>query len=1179
MSINYYANRVQETSITTTTANPGGNLVLNGASVGYRTLVGTIGPNNNFSYYIYRTDASANFEWEIGIGYISSTGGINQLVREKVIASSNAGAFVGFTTGTKFIEPIISEDRVNSSFLNLVERSTSFTAPIASATYVVDASSNNVTVTLPSVSGIEPVVLGFMLNKTIGDQFEQSGAVTLVPSGLETINGANTSYGLSIKRDFIQLVSVPSQSGWLVLDPIQDSTVAYGNLGTIQFANNQAFSGVPEFSWEPSSSSLLVGGTGTITSADIILPVSSQTVVFNEQSLDKDFRIEGSGNTHLLFVDASTNNVGINTSNPTDKLTIESTSGSGLTIETSGLGPYILLKNTSVSGVSSNNNLAGVSFQGYNSVGSTVPYAEIYAKILSNVDGSEDSSVNIDVNSDGAKETVASFSSSGITLGFNSQNIDGVLIGSVSSNEGDNVALGYYNNVCGSNCVVLGNNSVVNSGTFGGVIGLEHSISGSNVWVVGGSGVQATGSNAVYLALDNNTYLKLDDKTKLRYTTQSTNNISIGITNTAILSSGLDESVSLEFTNASGVQKTGLSLTNRIVDVTNGSENTSFVASILQDGSSTQILRAEKDTVLVGANSVSGANVVVGHTNTVSSSGNIVYGQNIATSGSSNILLGKNISITGTNTTVVGSDNLGGPLANLGVIMVGNNNTANEDYVLTVGDNNSASGLYAIACGYNNGSHGEYSVAVGSDNLATTRASVLVGRSNSASGTSLDASVFTVGIGNTAIVSNSGVLVGYDNELYGVGGLVCGNNNYSSGNNNILLTRNSDIRGTNNVVIGNDITYSGNNSVIISGSATQIYGSNISFSGNTISQTAGSSAITVASTGISVTGITSIRASGNSISVHNTGITLVGSGDMTVSVASGTINYQVNANNKINISSSGTEIYGSVANIYSNATNNVFVSSTGISVSGNRIDSRANSTNNIAIASTGLDLYGNKILLQSSDLNNRINIASTGVDVFGSGVVALRANPTGQILNFVSSTNYSSVTSTGNNIYGTRVDIQASGNNRINLLPTGIDIVSSGYVSLTAPNVLVNISASGIAYTGYPTTGGGSQLVIEDNIIKASTSSQRYKENIRPYDKGLEDVLKLEPMYFNFKGNSTVRAGLIAEQVASSGLEEFVVRDSNGTIESVNYHHMVVLLVNSIKELQKEIDSLKNQSK
>lgn len=1235
MSIKYYANKVQETSNTTTTANPGGNLVLNGASVGYRSLVGTIGANNSLSYYIYRTDVSANFEWEIGIGYILSSGGINQLVREKVIVSSNAGLFVGFTSGTKFIEPIISQDRVNSSFVNLEERSTSFTAPVASATYVIDASASNVTVSLPSVSGIEPVVLGFMLNKTIGDQFEQVGAIELIPSGTETINGSATPYDLSIKKDYIQLVSVPSQSGWLVLDPIQDSTVAYGNLGTIQFANNQAFSGVPALSWEPTSASLLVGGSGTVVSADVIIPTSTQTTVFNEQSLDKDFRVEGSGVTHLLFVDASVNNVGINSSNLTDKLTIGAASGSGITVEASGRGPSLSLKNTSPSGIATSNNIASVSFEGVNNSGNPVDYAEVYAKILSTTSGAEKSSFNIDVYNNGAKESVASLSAGGVTLGFNSQNIDGILLGSVSSNEGDNIVLGYHNNVCGNNCVVVGNSSVLSTGTFGGIIGLDHAVSGNNIWVVGGSGVTATGNNAVYLALDNTTYVKLDNNTKLRYNTQSTNNVSLGINNTAVLASGIDESISLEFTNSSGVHKTGLSLTNNIVGVTNGAENTAFVAKILQDGVDSQIARIEKNNIVVGKNTTSGNNIVAGYSNAVLNTGNVVYGRNVSTSGTNNILIGKDISATGNNITVLGADNSCGESGNLGIVLVGNNNSANEDYVVAIGDNNAGNGLYSIACGYNNGAHGEYSVAIGSDNLTFSRASVIVGRSNSASGTSLNSSVFTVGIGNTTNISNSGITVGYGNEMYGSGGLICGNENYSSGNNNILLSRASDIVGTNNVIIGNNINYSGSNSVVISGVTTNIYGANIAVSGTSILYSAGNSSTNIASTGNTLTGNTVLVSSGNSLSVNSTGIIVSGSGNVSISATSGVISQQINSNNRINISSTGTDVYGSITNIYGTGSinavvtssnqinvlatgveiygtrvrsfatstnninvastgvdvigtrinnfvsnsNNIAVASTGVDVSGTRINASVSTTNNMLIASTGVDVYGSKIVLQSSDVNNRINVASTGVDIFGSGLVALRANASGQILSSVSATNFTTVSSTGTDIYGTKINIQANTANRVELLSSGVNIIGSGNINLTSSGVLVSINASGIAYTGYPTTGGGSQLVIENNIIKASTSSERYKENIRSYDRGLDDLNKLDPVYFNFKGSTTTRAGLIAERVADSGLEEFVVREDNGTIESVNYHHMIVLLINSIKELQSEVNDLKSKIK
>ena len=46
------------------------------------------------------------------------------------------------------------------------------------------------------------------------------------------------------------------------------------------------------------------------------------SMVFNEQSLDQDFRVESSGNTHMLFVDAGSNEVGIGTSDPRTALHI-----------------------------------------------------------------------------------------------------------------------------------------------------------------------------------------------------------------------------------------------------------------------------------------------------------------------------------------------------------------------------------------------------------------------------------------------------------------------------------------------------------------------------------------------------------------------------------------------------------------------------------------------------------------------------------------------------------------------------------------------------------------------------------------------------------------------------------------------------------------------------------------
>jgi hypothetical protein len=50
--------------------------------------------------------------------------------------------------------------------------------------------------------------------------------------------------------------------------------------------------------------------------------VGGTEAVFNELGVDQDFRVEGDAQTHLLFVDASTDRVGLGLSNPTDRLHI-----------------------------------------------------------------------------------------------------------------------------------------------------------------------------------------------------------------------------------------------------------------------------------------------------------------------------------------------------------------------------------------------------------------------------------------------------------------------------------------------------------------------------------------------------------------------------------------------------------------------------------------------------------------------------------------------------------------------------------------------------------------------------------------------------------------------------------------------------------------------------------------
>ncbi len=85
------ADRVKETTTTTGT----GTVTLAGASAGYQSF-SAIG-NTNTTYYTIA--AQTGTAWEVGIGTYTSSG--TTLARTTVISSSNAGALVNFSAGTK----------------------------------------------------------------------------------------------------------------------------------------------------------------------------------------------------------------------------------------------------------------------------------------------------------------------------------------------------------------------------------------------------------------------------------------------------------------------------------------------------------------------------------------------------------------------------------------------------------------------------------------------------------------------------------------------------------------------------------------------------------------------------------------------------------------------------------------------------------------------------------------------------------------------------------------------------------------------------------------------------------------------------------------------------------------------------------------------------------------------
>lgn len=218
-----------------------------------------------------------------------------------------------------------------------------------------------------------------------------------------------------------------------------------------------------------------------------------------------------------------------------------------------------------------------------------------------------------------------------------------------------------------------------------------------------------------------------------------------------------------------------------------------------------------------------------------------------------------------------------------------------------------------------------------------------------------------------------------------------------------------------------------------------------------------------------------------------------------------------------------------------------------------------------------------------STVSSGTYIGSTGISTVGT-IISGIWNGTGIGVAYGGTNN--NLTINSGNTSGSLTFYRPSGNNHIisknaylRWDQTYGDVSGRLAVGFTGvvPSSVLHVSGA-ITYVGRPSAGAGTVIVIDtNNTLIEQTSSARFKENIQPYNKGLLDIEKLEPVYFNYKNDPALSAGLIAESVSSAGFDEFVIKDKEGLPYSLSYANMVVLLINAIKELKQEIEILKNK--
>jgi hypothetical protein len=141
---------------------------------------------------------------------------------------------------------------------------------------------------------------------------------------------------------------------------------------------------------------------------------------------------------------------------------------------------------------------------------------------------------------------------------------------------------------------------------------------------------------------------------------------------------------------------------------------------------------------------------------------------------------------------------------------------------------------------------------------------------------------------------------------------------------------------------------------------------------------------------------------------------------------------------------------------------------------------------------------------------------------------------------------------------------------------TALHILAGGTVGIgtTTPNSSYKLDVSGnINVTGSITSTGSCSCSSYN-----TTSDLRLKENITDLDKSLEKICNIRGVSYNLKSdeNKTKISGVIAQEVMEHIPEAVNNMDSEKL--SVNYNSIIAHLIESVKELKREIEELKSKN-
>ena len=238
-----------------------------------------------------------------------------------------------------------------------------------------------------------------------------------------------------------------------------------------------------------------------------------------------------------------------------------------------------------------------------------------------------------------------------------------------------------------------------------------------------------------------------------------------------------------------------------------------------------------------------------------------------------------------------------------------------------------------------------------------------------------------------------------------------------------------------------------------------------------------------------------------------------------------------------------------------------------------------------------IDNIGMSIGSENSNCLNLYPYNSTGINIDATDSTGISINT-----NLGNAINVSTGEGVGisiNNAEYAGLVINTNNGPGANIFVTGSEVDG---LSITAPRTGI-VVGNGINITGNVSTDTGYQLKLTLNsAAKPSTntwtiaSDERVKTNINPYTKGLETILAINPITYDYNGKAgfdpttTGNIGIIAQDVLNIIPESIntyqakLNEEDEEKTELYNFdsHALTFILINAIKQLSAEIEILKS---